>query len=399
MTEQERLAQDIRECDDAYTALLGRALVAEPKDYGGLANAIMRRKTEDALAFEAWVKGSAEYAALHPPTPPAPEHVDPSGIPLTQLARIRGSMWTARCNIPFGPRPGKDDNILAMDYYEHYGAGDRSLMLSTYTGLGYTHAVTGPLVDPDGYHGSYPLTPNLPTPAEWDAYLDAMQEWWDAGITPIHFCHPDGWSLEQMAALEPFYLQPRAQKLLRIVVPSGWEPAKYEWSSQTWAEFMKWGRRIFPNALILLHTVPDVDAPVGTDARGDDNGKPNADGWKRVAPHIHGWLVQSSAFAEPDAHGDTNHPEKTNFDNWADLFDSRQEKSYPNRFRNGYAGWPMGSLWGANTSIKIIAAEYGSWWAFWKNRPHSEACAWGDRALSVGADGVLDGCSLSAVIP
>ena len=61
-------------------------------------------------------------------------------------------------------------------------------------------------------------------------------------------------------------------------MPTGWEPTRYDWSSVTWAKFFQWGHELMPNALILGHTVTDVDAMVGTDALGDDNGKGNEQG-------------------------------------------------------------------------------------------------------------------------
>jgi len=319
-------------------------------------------------------------------------HVDPSKISLGQLAAIRGAMWTARLNLPYGPRPNQDDNILAMAFYEVYGATDRRRMLARYHDVdGYTHAVTGPITGNDCYHGQYPCRQSLPTQAEWEAYLDTLQEWWDAGVAPIFFAHPDGWSFEATRdALTPLLEQPRAQKLIRIVVPSGWEPTRYDWSSCTWAAFARWGRETLPNALILIHTVSDVDAPVGTDARCDDNGRSNGEGWARVTPFLHGWLAQSGAFADPSGHGDPNHPERTNFENWTELFDPNARGSYQDRFQHGYAGWPTFSAWG-NAPLRVYAGEYASYWSYWNNRPESEAQDWGDAAMRSGADGYLDG--------
>src|SRR5262245_13629127 len=152
---------------------------------------------------------------------------------------------------------------------------------------------------------------------------------------------------------------------------------------------MTWGHDILPNALILLHTVPDVDAPGGTDENGDDNGKGNDTVWARVCPTIHGWLTQSSSFANPDEHGDANHPDKTNYDNWADLFDKNCAYGYYNRFHNGYAGWPTNSLWG-DEPIYLYSGEFCSYWNYHDNRPYTEGVGWGDRSVSVGADGYLD---------
>jgi hypothetical protein len=314
-------------------------------------------------------------------------------------------MWTVRGPWRFGPRPGDPSNITALEYIYSYGDnptasplthglnGEQRAMLDTYKSYGYTHLAFGP-INAQSYHGQYPDY-SFMGPSEFEVWLDWLQLFWNEGLAPVCFLHPDGWDLDQTKALyEPLIRNnPRAQRLMRIIVPSGWEPAKYEWSSQTWANFASWGRDILPNALVLIHTVTDVDAPVGTDSNGNDNGRPNAEGWARITPHIHGWLTQSAAFENPDGHGDPNNPSKTNFDNWADQFDKNKSGSYYDRFHHGYAGWPTNSAWG-NEPIRIYAGEYCSFWNYWGNRPYEEGVHWGNRALSVGADGYLDSGSI-----
>jgi hypothetical protein len=328
---------------------------------------------------------------------------------LRQLAAIRGAMWTVRGPWRFGPRPGQPSNITALEYIYSYGDPynptalggafnlnyEQRAMMATYCGDGYTHCTFGPITA-QSYHGQYPDF-LFTTPDQFERWLDWVQMFWDHGLAPACFLHPDGASLEQTKALyEPLIRNnPRAQRLMRVIVPSGWEPAKYEWSSQTWAAFMQWGHDILPHALILLHTVPDVDAPGGTDARGDDNGAPggNAGVWGRVVPYIHGWLNQASSFGNAGEHGDPNHPQNTNYDNWAALFNRNVRGSYYDRFHNGYAGWPTTSLWG-DEPIYIYAGEFCAFWNYWDNRPYEEGVAWGDRAVSVGADGYLDSGSV-----
>lgn len=311
-------------------------------------------------------------------------HYDPSEVPLEQLARIRGAMWTETLNVPFGPRPGADNNVAATDFLWNYGSDDRARIVKNLRDLGYTHVVVGPLVDSDGYHGCW-------QPNDWrvkfDQFLDMLQYFWDNGLAPVVFLKPDNWTFDQtVRELTPLLQQPRAQKLIRIIVPAGWEPTRYEWSSETWKLFLQWGRESLPNALCLLHTVSDVDAPVGTDERGDDNGKDNALGWQKVAPYMHGWLTQTSTYERKD--GITNG--KSNFANWVDLFNPTVRGSYQNRFRQGYAGWPTYSAWG-NAPIKVYAGEYLAYWTFWQNVPKEESRQWGNAAMQAGADGYLDG--------
>jgi hypothetical protein len=348
----------------------------------------------------------------------APTRVDPSAIPLRQIAAIRGAMWTVRGPWKYGPRgpgpafperpdqPRDPTNITALEYlyaygnpYEPFEPGgafnlndEQQAMLERYCSDGYTHACIGP-VTAQSYRGHYPDF-LFDTPSLFESFLDWLECFWVHGLCPIVFLHPDGWNLQQTQDLyEPLIRNnTRAQKLMRCIVPSGWEPAKYEWSSQTWASYMRWGHDILPNALILLHTVPDVDAPGGTDENGDDNGAPggNAGVWERVAPYIHGWLHQASSFENPDEHGDANHPEKSNYDNWADLFSRDCSYGFWQRFHNGYAGWPTNSLWGDDEPIYLYSGEFCSYWEYHNNRPYEEGVGWGDRSVSVGADGYLD---------
>lgn len=320
--------------------------------------------------------------------------VDPSTYTLQQLAHIRGAMWPEAVNcdpallLPFGPRPGTSTNIMATDFLANYSDDQQDEILQCVRQQGWTHVVVGPIVDSDGYHGQYERH-------DWrgdnfDKFLDTLQKIWDAKLIPVIFIHPDGWSLDQTKALTPLFTTPRAQKLMRVIVPHGWEPCKYECSSYTWAGFGKWARETWPTAIILLHTVADVDAPVGTDSLGDDNGHPNAEGWARVVPFYHGWLVQNAAFECPACVAPNG---KTNFQNFQDQFNPKVRGSYVDRFHNGYAGWPKGSAWGADVPLKIYAGEFRSYWTYWKNRPDAEGLTWGDAALGAGADGTLDGCT------
>lgn len=343
---------------------------------------------------------SPQHNIIHVPT----AHVDPSSVPLGTLAQVRGAMWplgtASTCGaLPFGPRPGQADNVIATVFLPNYSTEQQECIVAELRARGYTHAVVGPLVDSDGYHGIW--TPNDWRGANWERFLDTLQFLWDHGLTPVVFIHPDNWTLEQtQAELTPLLRTPRAQRLIRVAVPAGWEPTRYGWSSCTWAAFAQWGRQTLPNALILLHTVTDVDAPAGSDERCNDDDKHwnpdgNAGAWNRVAPYLHGWLTQSAAFETPDVHGDPNHSEKTNFDNWQDNFRAGVSYSYANRFHRGYAGWPTSSAWGAGIPLLIYAGEYSAYWKFWAHRSEAEGVKWGDAAMAAGADGYLDSGSVT----
>lgn len=319
-----------------------------------------------------------------------PAHVDPSVFALEDLAAIRGAMWTARLNVPYGPRPNQDDNILAMAFYGLYAPQDQDRMLTQYHDVkGFTHGVTGPVTGNDCYHGLYPCRQGVPNQEQWDAYLDELQTWWDRGVVPVYFAKPDGWERPEFAAdmdaLDALYGQPRAQRLLRVVVYPGWEPSgsKYGWTNATYVAWVKRGARVFPNALRGLHTVSDLDAPTG----GDDDktfpkGQGNAISWQNVAPYIHLWYVQVGGYVE----GGNPVPDPTflaEFDKlWAD---------FRRKFNTGAAGWPQTSAWSDGRPVRAIYAEGASFPVFWKNWPEATAFELGDRAMRAGAYGYLDG--------
>lgn len=314
-----------------------------------------------------------------------PLHVDPSAFSLEQLARIRGAMWTCRANLPYGPRPGDDDNIIATDFFSAYTPDQQATAIAVLKSKGYTHVVVGPIVDSDGYHGLYPAH-------DWrdhfDDFLDVLQQFWDAGLPPICFIHPDNWTLEQTQALTALFLTPRAQRLMRIVVPAGWEPTRYGWSSVTWALFGAWARAVWPTALILLHTVADTDAPAGTDDRFNDddlkaNPTGNAGAWTRVAPYFHGWLIQNGPYTTAP----TGNPQLAQ--NFGDQFRASVPHSIAWHFA-GNAGWPVGSAWGPTVRIKLYNAECTSFEAVWHNLSEGASQDWGDLAIAAGADGYLD---------
>jgi hypothetical protein len=305
---------------------------------------------------------------------------------LEELAQIRGAMWTRRCNVPMGPRPNQDSNILAMDYYDQYNTADRKKMLDAYP---YPTYVCGPMVD-EGYHGMYQARPNVPTQAEWDRFLDSVEERYHAGKKPIYFAKPDGWenNLEGMDELDALHRQARAQKLLRIVCYPGWEPNgwKYGWNNDKWLEWCFRGWVVFPKALRCLHMTSDLDAPTG----GNDSdvfppGEGNAISWRNVAPYIHVWLDQVGGYID----GGNPVPSAEFLSEFA-----KHVKRCCDGFRHGVGGWPTFSAWGENKPIRYVAAEYASYGDFWWNWDEQYAKQIGDVAMANGADGFLDSGTL-----
>jgi hypothetical protein len=307
-------------------------------------------------------------------------HVDPSTIPLEQLARIRGAMWTARLDIAYGPRPFQPTNINALEFLHLYPPTERHRMIAAYKQPGYTHTCVGP-ANGQGYHTDYPDVNFIDT-GRFEEYLDLLELHWDNGLVPINFVKGDFWTLADLKHYEPLFMTPRAQRLMRVVVPGGWEPDR-ETPSHVWRDWLEWAARVFPRSLRLLHMVADHDAP-GSSSEGFTNDQL----WHNVIHLLHGWLTQSFAFEDPTKLA--NDGKRTAFQEWRDSYDIRVTGSYPDRFVNGYAGWPTHSAWG-NRPLKVYAGEYAAYWCYNDDRPEAEAQAWGDAAMAVGADGYLDG--------
>lgn len=307
-------------------------------------------------------------------------HVDPSKFTLAQLARVRGSMWTARLNIDFGPRPFDPTNCLAIEFLYLYPPSEQQRMMDAWRARGYTHCCIGPCIG-QGYHNDYP---DYSFVNNFEAYLDVLQLLWDNGICPIYFVKGDTWTLDDLIAHEHLFTSERAQRLLRIVVPAGWEPNR-ETPSHVWREWLEWGAHIFPKALRWIHMVADHDAP-GSSSEGYTNDQL----WANVVDLIHGWPVQSFAFEDPNAinEGQTI----TRYQEWINSYDITVRGSYPDRFVNGYAGWPTSSAWGHGKPLIAFPGEWGSYWVYnERERLESEAQAWGDAAMAVGAKCYLDG--------
>jgi hypothetical protein len=402
-------------CRDIWLQELGRAI-----DQDGLETCITQfANGATSEAIRASVRASKEYAqhqadlqaaadAAAAAAAEAAKHVDPSGIPLAQLAAIRGAMWP-RANIcadppilPFGIRPNQPDNIIATTYFDNYTSAQQEAIARCLKSVGLTHVVVGGLVDWWAYHGQY-SGHDYSTPEGFEKFLDLHQWFYDHQLTPVTFIHVDGASFDETQQLVNRLIvgNPRAQKLIRIVVMPGWEPAKYEWSSCTWAKYVHLARDALPNALNLIHTVSDVDAPVGTDALCNDDDKTwnpggNGAGWARVInAGLHGWLIQNGPYA-----GGPN--------------GSRQTAEFAAQFQSdgdgatyhgaawhfaGHAGWPTSSAWGSGIPICLYNAEATAYEAYWSNRPsEADRAAWGDLAVNSGACGYLDGGNVSVPV-
>lgn len=360
-------------------------------------------------------EGYVEYSASVPVARDAtlsvtlqPAHFDPSTLSLQEVARIRGAMWTARLDLDYGPRPKQPTNILATTELHIYPPAEQLRMIAALKARGYTHVVMGPWFPggDQGYHAQYPEVA-----ITWDAWLDLLQLLWDNGLAPVVFCKPDNWTIGQLETLTPYYAQPRAQRLVRIAVPGGWEPSM-DTSNAEWVRWVQWGARVLPNALRLIHMAPDFDAP-GNDLDFTEynpavyNGDGSIDldrsirnpqyigmakAWARVAPSLHAYLMQTGGYAA----GRDLVPSEQFKRDFCGLFNpAGGRESIASRFERGVAGWPTSSAWGPDKGLLLYAGEYAAFISYWRDAPETYSVALGDLAMSCGAAGYMDGGSVA----
>lgn len=323
--------------------------------------------------------GHRDWLLGDPPDSAIRVGLDASGPVPVASRKIKGAIWPYRANVDFGPRANQDDNIFdsGCEAYtpEHLQRG-----IAKFRAMGATHVQVGPFVDP-GYHGQYPPVDFRVNPDEILAWLEG---WWTAGFKVVAFIGPDNWTTEQMQTLEPIFLQPRWQAVLKQIVPYGWEPSK-DTSNAQFVQRFQWARRVFPTALQYIHLPADFDAPGNNDdfTPGQPGyiGFPEA--WHRVVPYLTGYLIQNGPYGvAPEA----DQQLATNFGN---QFRADVQGSLRSRFKNGYAGWP--TTCASGETLDLIAAEQSSFEAYWKNLAESVSVSWGKVAMDNGADGYFDG--------
>ncbi|HXE53747.1 MAG TPA: hypothetical protein VN541_12055 [Tepidisphaeraceae bacterium] len=334
----------------------------------------MRERPSDSARAD-----SAQSSAASRPTTHPQKH-RPEDWSEDELRAFRGAISTVRFDIPFGPRPGKPDNVVFTPMYGCYSPADRARMRAAYKRRGYTHWAIGPLIA-GNYHGKYPDDNELAHP---DHFEDLLEELWNDGLVPVVFVLPldrrcglgkDGnidWNTIDRV-LTPIYRTPRFQRLARVVVLA-WEPndGKIVSTQAQWLAAVRWMARVFPHALRYIHMTAGHDAPC-------DDSCSEAAAWRAIAPYLHGWLVQDGHFGQPDPNG-------------AGLNNFRTRlQTLVAHLHVGKDGWPTTSAT-PGRPLDIVAFEYASYWSFWNNRPESEAQRWGAAAMSVdGIAGFGDG--------
>lgn len=311
-------------------------------------------------------------------------------VTAAQLRDWRGAIATVLAPMPCGPRPGRADNVMFTAQIDSscWGAADRTRAFEAYRAHGYTHWIMGPMVQ-TGYHGQYPDTDWRSNP---DAFFDRVEDVWRAGFIPGIFTIPDngvcadGHSVD-VACLErefgAIYRSPRAQALFRIVAPQ-WEPA--DWHPSQWGEVATWLADVFPKAVRVIHLPSNLAAPCHKKDLARYKLEAAADCWTLAKmPLWHQVFLQESwTFMGESEHVQEGRTAQEQFT--YDLWDSVR------RIRDGYAGYPVTSAWGANVPLDIIAFEYASYAVTRHPALAPKARAWGALALKVdGIRGFGDG--------
>ena len=365
-----------------------------------------------SVAVEGWQPQEQNFATCAPgfPCDPVqdlgelhmkPVGVDPSGIPLRALAQqYRGSLFTARAPLSQGPRPYQPTNVVFWDL-DWMTDADFQMAIDVWHQHHYTMAAIGPWGNSnDCYHGVYPCAGPL-TPERLERLLDRVQVMWNEGIVPNYRHKPDNWETPgrraDLDALDAMLRNsPRAQKLLRVVSYPGWEPmgTKYGWLNSTYVEMLQRGTQVFPNALLSLHVACDVEVPVGGD---DENprftGPPDgfAQAWKNITPYFHVFEWQSCGYL--NANSPTPTPQFMADLKW--VIQNQPPRTKPGGMWYGGSRWNVTNPGEPDPGIIWIMAEWASFPSFWSDWPESEAVKIGDAVMCWGADGYLDGGTVS----
>lgn len=299
------------------------------------------------------------------------------------ILKFRGSLNIKPIGIPMPPV--NINGCISINGIWHQPDDVVEGIFTEHLGRSYTHGPMGPFIDP-GYHN---LTP--PTDFRIDSQRDKIEKSilnvMNHKIIPSLFITPDGWTVEQLRSLEGIFKSSIWQKLAQCVV-NGFEQqgSQYGWSNSQYCEYGAWLREVFPNAVIGLHTISGIEAPVGN---GDDTSKPGMslnECWGRVAGYYDYWLTQFDVWDYWWTHVDPSNPDhRTDLQHWYDLWDANKASSFVQRF-NANGTWPLAK------NLIPIAGEFWSYGLCWNNLPEEQGRSYGRHAIDIGAHGSFDGC-------
>lgn len=347
------------------------------------------------------------------------EHFDPWLFSAQDVLNFRGSLFTARegaCVTKFNPRPNDPTNILYFSA-TFYSPNEWACAMDRWSDVyGYTHGVMGPFIDP-GYHD---LIPAIDFRADPQPVIDLVAKAWDrnlAGkrtipilaIVPDHWGADKGfadhvWTVQDLKELEPIYRSPEFQRIARAVMLC-WEcqGSKYGWANHQYVEYAQWLADVFPNSIRILHTISEIEAPVGngdetdtSNCKGKTRGYDcltNGEAWANVTKYFHAWFFQSNAMFYPGSRDPQTGV--LDSDNWYKLWDVSNPASFFGRFHNGFAGWPTTSANKPDVNgghFCAVAGEYRSMVSYWENADEQLTLDIGAKVLTLGGScGFMDG--------
>lgn len=313
----ERMAQDLRESDDAYHKLYHRALVGENRDYTGIAQAIFLRNSEmDAYQFEAWLKEQPEYGSANPVHQPHPS-ADRWFPITTDLCGIR---------VPSIKLFGTTD-VCFLPIYGAYPPEVRADIRAALHARHYTHIVLDPLPKYPPFYPSAVLGV--------DVYRALLQEVVDDGLIPITFWLPDNLTAAQGEDAMSAYVSDEGIRSLSKLNSIGWEING--WMSPVEMEqAARWLRASLPpDALVFIHFTPGH-------AAGSGEGETEQHWWARLAAEnvLDGIFLQLEPSASVEEQAD-------------------RIKDFTVRLTGGLNQWPMRQ--GDGSPLRVVVFEYDAY--------------------------------------
>jgi hypothetical protein len=328
----------------------------------------------------------ASVEAFNPALPPSARVALPD-LPLAPpvsapSTNLRGQFVIAAPGAPYGPRPGRADNVCflaELDTIWKENVSAASEILARYLGRGANHIVVNTVVA-GGYHGQYPAHDWRGRTEQFADYLDWLRDraltlsaWLLPDVQPYYDSRARLFDWSAVARdLTPIYEHPRVQAAVPRVVYM-WED--YQHSSEMVRGY-DWMARTFPSARRYWHNPPGHLSP-GLGSEEDRRL------WDLAAAHgIHGLYMQ--AWPPSDRQ---NTPERSPLDQMRyDLWDMVR------RFRGVDSPWGGPVLTPDGQPLEVVWAEGAAFSIYNDGYPDTIGDEWARGALAVdGVTDVLDG--------
>lgn len=312
----------------------------------------------------------------------------------TQFRDWRGDIGGVR--LSFDTSATRGNYFFTPTYMAQSGvfadAGNRRRALEEYAQRGYTHFAIGPM-----YEAGYPGWPGHDYRGDPAAWVERVEEIWQAGLIPVHWLMPNGpynvgqdWNRPIDYAIvnrefTPLLTTPDMQRVTCMVV-AGWEMTDRDWVKTIDAAVavLSWQARVFPGAYRYWHAAVDNGAPCNYDIDGYGcEGK----AWRAMQGYLHGHFWQTGAAGGWNLAAGRD-PARLQ-DRIDQFFDNARYEVM--RFTTGH--YQSGGLRGADGKpLDVIVGEYSAYFELNDDESEDWGRAWGQRALTVpGVRGYGDG--------